>query len=42
MGIGCACDKEEEGEQTWTCFILIADGVRARKTNIFIPYFQST
>lgn len=42
MGIGCGCDSEEDGEHTWTCFIVVADSVRARRTDIFIPYFQST
>lgn len=42
MGIGCGCDAEEDGEHTWTCFIVAADSVRGRRTNVFIPYFQST
>lgn len=39
MGIGCGCDREEDGEHTWTCFIVTAESVRPRRTNIFIPYF---
>lgn len=43
IGIGCGCDSEEfPGEHNWACYIVIADSVVPRSTNVFIPYFQST
>lgn len=42
IGIGCGCETEDyEGEQNWSCFIVTADSVRGRKTDIYIPAYQS-